>query len=286
MEWFDKILCSTASAAVYRDPDDWPRDGGSGGFNFGIDDVACIIFFVMSIKILYFIFTHPMQKDEETSAILSVVLTIALVVILPHEVLVTAGWIELLLVETCKDPKGMTGIAKFALGAGAAISALTLYCGTFNTFSRTFEIIVIASVCVMILAKFVQGIMDSLEEQGKEEFEKAPLFTYSDGLRYYKGEPNYLVWDGGNHVFAIASLSSARIVGHDNGHAVVSFSSYMIQAEKPERVLKNCEHRFVEFTYCGNGVIYVHKPRYYEVHSSYAIEALKKIYIEARKNPR
>lgn len=285
MGWLDKILCSTASAAVYRDPDDWPRDGGSGGRGFGIDVVACIIFFVMSIKILYFIFTHPMQKDQETSMIASFILAIVLVVILPHEVLVTAGWIELLLVETCEAPKGMTSLAKFALGVGAVLAALK-FCGLVFIGTETITVIVVASACVMLLAKFVQGVMDSVEEEARKDFENAPLFTYSDGLRYYKGESNFLVWDGGNHVFSIASLSSARIVRFDDGRAVVSFSSYVIQAEKPERILKNCEHRFVEFTYCGHDVICVNKPRYYEVHNSYAIGALKKIYEEARKNPR
>lgn len=286
MEWVHRMFFSTAYAAVYRDPDDWPRDDeGSTLENFGIDDVACILFFALSIRILYFIFTQPLQKTENTSAVLAVVFAIALLIVLPHEVLVTAGWIELLFVSTCKDPNGMTSAANFAIGASAVLAVLKL-CGALRITMEVPAVIVVASACVMLLAKLVLGVKDSIEEQAKADFEKAPLFTYSDGLRYYKGEPNFLVWDGGNHVFSIASLSSARVVRYDNGQTVVSFSSYVIQAEKPERLLKNCEHWFVEFTYCGDDFIDVNEPRYYRVTSSYAKEALKKIFLEARKNPR
>jgi hypothetical protein len=105
MGWLDKILCSPAYAAVYRDPDDWPRDeSGGGSWWFSIDDIAILLFFALSIQILYFLFTRPLQKAEDTSALWAVVITIALIVILPHDVRVTVGWVELAIIIVCKSP--------------------------------------------------------------------------------------------------------------------------------------------------------------------------------------
>ena len=284
MGWMDRILYSTASAAVYRDPDDWPRDGG-GSWDIGIDDVACVIFFVMSIKILHFIFTHPFQKPMDTSMALSFGITIALLVILPHEVLVDAGWVELLFVSTCKDPEGMTSVAKFVIGASAVMAVFTLL-GILRFSIDTFGIIAIAGVAVVALAKIVREVLNGAERQAEESFQKKPLFTMLGGLRYYKGESNYLVWDGGNHVFSVADLSSAHIVRTCGNQTTIGFSDYIIQAEHPRRVLKNRERRTVEFMYDkGRDVFYLEKPRSDEVTSGYAMEALKKIYMVACQNP-
>lgn len=287
MGWMDKFFYSSACAAVYRDPDDWPRESSSS-FNFGLDSLATLVFFAMSVRILYFIFTCPLQKEEGTSAFWAVAITIVLCAILPHEVIITASWITFLLVFTCKEPEEMKSGAKFAMGASTAWAVLVLFCGTFDMFRDTYAEILVVSVCVIALAKVVRATLDSVERQAEEDFQKTPLLTPSSwGFGCYKGESDYPVWNKDGDILYVAKLSSAKVVTCWNEHYTVTFDDYAISSKSPKRVLPAADRRSIEFVYFKDREkIYLQKPKAFEVRDTKLFEALRQIFWEAYAFPK
>ena len=57
-------------------------------------------------------------------------------------------------------------------------------------------------------------------------FAEEKLFVEIDGVAYYHGDSNYLVWSMGNRVGAVADLSSAYIVEDNEKWRLIGFLSF------------------------------------------------------------